>query len=359
MRDATENKYPKIIAVDFDGTLVENAYPDIGETKTDILEYCKEQKARGANIILWTNREGVELANAVKWCEKNGLALDAVNDNLPRVTEAFHNNSRKIFANEYIDDHMCTKFRFEKKIDSPAAEWAIREVDLACKDIRKRKEENWIYSVNNLKCALRVVLSILDEDLYGSAEMAVVKSLIDRLMAGDCLTPIEDTPDIWEEIGGFSEDDTTKHYQCLRKTSLFKDVDKDGKVTYNDVDRVKCYDISDPKVPYFSGFVNHLIEHMLPIKMPYLPATGEIKVYCEEFLTDYTDKEHQKIGIIDTIGILYVELLSGRRFDLNFFFKDDPTSPNYIHIDREEYEERKRHKITPTEEWHPKEKKDE
>lgn len=105
-----ENEQPKIIAVDFDGTLAENAWPDIGEAKEEVLEYCKQQKANGAQIILWTNRVGERLDEAVKWCEEHGLELDAVNDNLPQMTAFFNNNSRKVFANEYIDDRMSTRF---------------------------------------------------------------------------------------------------------------------------------------------------------------------------------------------------------------------------------------------------------
>ena len=76
-------KRAKIIAVDFDGTLVENKWPDIGATNTKVLNYCKNEQAKGARIILWTNRVEEPLANAVKWCKENGLHLDAVNDNLP------------------------------------------------------------------------------------------------------------------------------------------------------------------------------------------------------------------------------------------------------------------------------------
>lgn len=94
----------KIIAVDFDGTLVENKWPDIGDTNEEVLNYCKHERENGARIILWTNRVGQALENAVAWCEANGLHLDAVNDNVPEVVEHFGFNTRKIYADEYIDD---------------------------------------------------------------------------------------------------------------------------------------------------------------------------------------------------------------------------------------------------------------
>ena len=94
----------KIIAVDFDGTLCENAYPEIGAPVNDVIEYVKEARLSGANIILWTCRAGIELNNAIEWCKAHGLEFDAINDNIPELTEAFGNNSRKIYADIYLDD---------------------------------------------------------------------------------------------------------------------------------------------------------------------------------------------------------------------------------------------------------------
>ena len=102
---------PKIIAVDFDGTLIEEGkWPGIGATNEKVLGYCKDEQAKGARIILWTNRVGEPLETAVKWCEKHGLRLDAVNDNVPEAVEFFGTNTRKIYADEFIDDRMTQGF---------------------------------------------------------------------------------------------------------------------------------------------------------------------------------------------------------------------------------------------------------
>lgn len=93
-----------IIAVDFDGTLCENKYPKIGEPNRKIIDYVKEQWQNGAKIVLWTCRVGELLDDAVRWCQNQGLTFDAVNENLSEVIEAFGSDTRKIFANEYIDD---------------------------------------------------------------------------------------------------------------------------------------------------------------------------------------------------------------------------------------------------------------
>lgn len=101
----------KIIAVDFDGTLCENRWPEIGPPNEEVINYIKDEKAKGTKIILWTCRHGRDLKKVVKWCKEQGLIFDAVNRNLKSVIQAFGSDTRKIFANEYIDDKMCTKFK--------------------------------------------------------------------------------------------------------------------------------------------------------------------------------------------------------------------------------------------------------
>lgn len=94
----------KIIAVDFDGTLFENRWPEIGHPITRIHSYIKDQQAKGAKVILWTCRQGELLEAAVKECAKYGLIFDAVNENLPEVMALYGGDTRKISADEYIDD---------------------------------------------------------------------------------------------------------------------------------------------------------------------------------------------------------------------------------------------------------------
>lgn len=94
----------KIIAVDFDGTLCENAYPEIGAPVISVLDYVKGARKGGARVILWTCRVGLMLTEAVEWCRDHGLEFDAVNENLPEIIEAFGGDTRKIYADTYIDD---------------------------------------------------------------------------------------------------------------------------------------------------------------------------------------------------------------------------------------------------------------
>ena len=105
----------KIIAVDFDGTLCENEWPNIGAANFELIMYLKREQRKGSKIILWTCRTGNKLKLALDWCTSHDLIFDAVNDNVPEAVESFGGDSRKIFAHEYIDDSMCTKFNLPFK----------------------------------------------------------------------------------------------------------------------------------------------------------------------------------------------------------------------------------------------------
>lgn len=94
-----------IYAIDFDGTIVSNKYPEIGELNQEAYDFIKALKDKGDKWILYTMREGKKLEEAYLFLKKLGIAPDAVNDNLPELKKFFLNNPRKVFANVYIDDH--------------------------------------------------------------------------------------------------------------------------------------------------------------------------------------------------------------------------------------------------------------
>ena len=97
-------KPAKIIAVDFDGTLCENKWPEIGSANEELIEYLRDRQKNGDKLILWTCRVDDMLQKAIEWCKENELTFDAVNENIPEIIENFGSDTRKIFANEYIDD---------------------------------------------------------------------------------------------------------------------------------------------------------------------------------------------------------------------------------------------------------------
>ena len=92
------------IAVDFDGCLCENKWPDIGKPRWGVIQELKRRAAGGDKLILWTCREGNMLQAAILWCLNRGLKFDAINDNLPENKEKYGNNCRKVWADEYWDD---------------------------------------------------------------------------------------------------------------------------------------------------------------------------------------------------------------------------------------------------------------
>ncbi|EDP95551.1 hydrolase [Kordia algicida OT-1] len=92
-----------LIAVDFDGTIVEDAYPKIGTAKIFAFETLKRLEQDGHRLILWTYRSGKRLDEAVAFCKENGIVFYAVNNSYPE--EIFEGKvSRKINADYFIDD---------------------------------------------------------------------------------------------------------------------------------------------------------------------------------------------------------------------------------------------------------------
>ncbi len=92
------------IAVDFDGTIVEHRYPDIGKPLLFAFETLKKLQEQRHQLILWTYRSGKELDEAVDFCRKNGIEFYAVNKNYPEEVFEEGKVSRKIQADFYIDD---------------------------------------------------------------------------------------------------------------------------------------------------------------------------------------------------------------------------------------------------------------
>ena len=96
---------PKLltIAVDFDGTLVENRYPEIGKPILFAFETLKRLQQEGHLLILWTYRSGRKLEEAVDFCKSQGITFYAVNKSYPEE-EYDPSLSRKILADLFIDD---------------------------------------------------------------------------------------------------------------------------------------------------------------------------------------------------------------------------------------------------------------
>ncbi|MDC1343310.1 hydrolase [Flavobacteriaceae bacterium] len=92
-----------IIAIDFDGTIVEDAYPNIGKPMIFAFETMKKLQSEGHRLILWTYRTDKKLQEAVDFCKQQGLEFYAINKSYPE--EEFDGKiSRKIDATFFVDD---------------------------------------------------------------------------------------------------------------------------------------------------------------------------------------------------------------------------------------------------------------
>ncbi|HAV02933.1 MAG TPA: hypothetical protein DCW95_07065 [Chryseobacterium sp.] len=94
----------KKLAIDFDGTVVDDAYPGIGKPKIFAFETLRKLQSEGYRLILWTYRHGKTLDEAVEFCRKNGVEFYAVNSSFEGEIFDHSQASRKIDADLFIDD---------------------------------------------------------------------------------------------------------------------------------------------------------------------------------------------------------------------------------------------------------------
>ena len=195
-------------------------------------------------------------------------------------------------------------------------EWAKKEVELAkiieAKDL---KEGEFDYGGACYDSALKAFKS-LAEDGHSGMSIKLTQQILNRLIDGKPLLPIEDIEDIWNEVERNKEDKVIV-YQCSRMSSLFRYIYENGKVTYSDIDRVYCFNINEPDIRYSFGLVRNIIDEMFPITMPYSPANECIKVCREEFL--YSPDG----GDFDSVGVLYVEDPDNKRINVSRYFKEE------------------------------------
>lgn len=210
------------------------------------------------------------------------------------------------------------------------SEWAKREVEIACKRERDgAPEDEWDYGVACYESALKAY-KCLCGDGHSGMSFSITSGILKRLMAGNPLTPIEDIPDAWELT--HHEKDGAECYQCKRKSSLFKHVFPDGRVTYSDVDRVVMHNVTNDST-WHNGFMDELVSDLFPITMPYSGESKPFAVYADEFLTD------PKHGDYDTQGVLYIVKPDGEKIDINRYFSLDSDEPEEINY--EQYYRRK------------------
>lgn len=98
------NSQSLLIAIDFDGTIVDDAYPKIGRPKPFAFETLKMLQSKRHRLILWTYRHGDRLQEAVDFCKQNGIDFYAINNSFLEENFNPKEASRKINADLFIDD---------------------------------------------------------------------------------------------------------------------------------------------------------------------------------------------------------------------------------------------------------------
>lgn len=195
---------------------------------------------------------------------------------------------------------------------SDMVDWFDFELDKYLEyQTQTNKESCFIEALTETVENIRKAVPLLVEGQSGYS-IGIVKNIVDRILLNKPLTPIFGTDDEWGEAD-HSKKDGTITYQNKRYSALFKHVHTDGSVSYNDVDRVNCYDVGDP-IPYHCGDGDRIVNELYPITFPYVPMQNGYKVYCETFLYD------KKNGDFDTHCIKYIVIPNGKKVKVNRYY---------------------------------------
>ena len=208
-------------------------------------------------------------------------------------------------------------------------DWAKEEIEIAkAFEGKDTAECEFDYGCACYDSALKAFESLRD-DGHSGMSIQITRNILNRLIDGKPLRPIEDIPEVWGD-GEYDVDRGCTTYRCKRMSALFKYVYDDGHIEYWDVDRYYCCDINTGTT-FTGGLARKIIHEMYPIAMPYWP-TKPYKVMCEECLTN------QANGDFDTVGILQIVEPTGEQIIIDRFFKEAET--DFVEINKLEYQAR-------------------
>lgn len=208
-------------------------------------------------------------------------------------------------------------------------EWARREVEIACKKEAPDNQGEWDYGIACYRSALKAYEAMIEGE-HSGLSWSITREILIRLMKGLPLTPIEDVPESWDDSIA-PPDEKGKLFQCIRKTSLFKDIGEDGKASFTDVDRVVVEE-GNTGTRWYSGTAARIVNEKFPITFPYCPSEKPYVVHAYEYLTD------RKNGDFDTVWYMRVTDPDGVDHDISRYFADDDAG--WREIDRDEFERR-------------------
>ena len=195
---------------------------------------------------------------------------------------------------------------FNKKVCNILNKWHVQN------DKRpKRFRDSFDYGCACYESAYKAFCSLCD-DGHSGASFGFTKQILERLMDGNPLTPIDDIPENWKPC--MCHDDKYSTYQCSRMSSLFKTVQADGTVSYDDIDRV--IGVSPSGGCFHAGYLRDYINELDPIVLPYSGTTKPYYVYTQDFLSD------EKRGDFDTVQILHMIKPDGTKVMLDKYMAE-------------------------------------
>lgn len=98
------SKYKAIVAVDFDGTICEASYPEVGKERHKAKKYINKLYNEGYGIVINTCRTNESACAAIKFLKNRDIKYHYFNTNFPHLIEQYGTDCRKISADVYIDD---------------------------------------------------------------------------------------------------------------------------------------------------------------------------------------------------------------------------------------------------------------
>lgn len=209
--------------------------------------------------------------------------------------------------------------------------WAEQEVEYALKEALST-DGTVDYSFGYYKVCLNSALKAfksLCEDNHSGMSISITKNILKRLIENKPLTEIDDTEDAWNKVA--EREDGSECYQSKRMPSLFKNVDANGKVEYDDLDRCICKDINDGYT-YHSGFASRYLNKECPITMPYYPSDKPFIFYTEDFCLDRPDA----VGRYTHKALISVTKPDGSKEDVCRFYRENE-SGDMVQISEDEY----------------------
>ena len=190
-------------------------------------------------------------------------------------------------------------------------DWAKREIDLALKPEKNIEDDKFFdYAKGCYDSALKAFASLY-EDGHSGMSISFTTSILNRLIKGLPLTPVNNNPDEWEEPYEVLNGD--KLYQNKRLHSLFKTVHSDGTITYNDNNAYECVDEGDD-IPYHAGGSGEIFNKYFPVTFPYYPPSKRYRIITRTVLSD------PKNGDFDTRAYLKIIASDGTETVVNRYF---------------------------------------